>query len=74
MKYSWHVKWRRHCPISWLLCWLFEKGWLRTEFLLSLECFFCPEEQEFQEEFSRKEVKEKLDRINKEKFIPLDEV
>ena len=50
MKYSWHVKWRRYCPISWLLCWMFEKGWLCTEFLLDLESFFCPEEQEIKEE------------------------
>ena len=75
MKYSWHVKWRRYCPISWLLCWLFEynPNLLRLG-LYELHDFFCPEEQEFKEEFSREELKEELNRINKENFIPLDEI
>ena len=49
MKYSWHVKWRRCCPISWLLCWAFDMGYLRTNFLLKLESFFCPGERECDE-------------------------
>lgn len=49
-KYSWHVKWREHNPISWFLCWLFEQN-IRymPMFFFYVHDWFCPGVQEVKE-------------------------
>lgn len=71
MKYSWHVKWRRYCPISSLLCWMFENvSWAPSAWAYDLHDFFCPEEQEMKEEWATNGKFE----LNKDDFIPLEEI
>lgn len=49
-KYTWHVKWREHNPISWFLCWLFEQN-IRymPMFFFYVHDWFCPGVQEVKE-------------------------
>ena len=53
MKYTWHVKWRRYNPISWILCWLFEQNVaLMPGWFFYLHDWFCSEEREVEEDFA----------------------
>ena len=49
-KYNWHVKWREHNPVSWFLCWLFERN-IRymPMFFFYVHDWFCPEVREVKE-------------------------